>query len=351
MTEKHNKKKILKKSEKILLLLSILFLCCLVLYTTYYFIKNKSKSVYINTLYKQKLIIDSVNKESTEVLKNIDNLDINDTSKLNEIISVLSKSENTLQNVINNLSQVSPPQKFKVQFDNLFQGVSLNKKIYTQTLLILKNTKSNNLMSASINLENYIQQTYQHYENAKLDKISILLPSDILVLSDKIYQYASKVYSNHEAKTRLLEQYNNYFYSMDKIISDYQNAKTNLNDELKQIRNGKVTIENIYIKIENKLSFLDSISISYNTLSVPVKVAEQHQKFNNLITMYTNYCLDFKSSLYKLEEATKDEVTLMEINMQLENLNNQYNKINDSFFEFLDKYNEIKSFYTDINNL
>lgn len=351
MNQKYNEKKELKKSKKVLLALSTFILCFLILYATYYFIQKKSDSGYIDTLYKQKLIIDSANKESSDILKNIDTLDVNDSSKLSEIISALSKSESTLQKVIDNLNEVSPPQKFKVQFDNLLQGVSLNKKIYTQTLLILKNTKSNNLKNASNNLEEYIKQTYQHYENSKMDKIYIILPSDILVLSDKVYQYASKAYSNYEAKARLLEQYNNYFSSMDKIILDYQNTKTNLSEELKLIRSGKITIEDAYIKIESKLSSLDLISKSYNSLSVPVKVAEQHQKLNNLITMYSNYCLDFKSSLYKLEEALSDEVKLMEINMQFENLNNQYNNINNSFIDFLDKYNEIKSFYTDLNNL
>lgn len=351
MNQRYDKEKGLKREQKILLTVSTLILSLLILFTTYYFIQKKEDSNYINSLYKQKIIIDSVNKEVSQALKDIDQLDVNDTSKLNDIISNLLKSESTFQKIITSLNEIKPLPKYKAQFDNLLQGVTLNKKIYTQTLLILKNTKSNNLKKATSDLEEYIKQSYQHYETSKLDKVYIVLPSDILALSDKVYQYASRAYSDFEAKSRLLEQYTNYFSSMDKIISDYQNIKTNLSKELQDIRNGKATLESVYIKIEDKLSSLDSISKSYNSLSVPVKVAQQHQKFNIFLTEYSNYCLDFKSNLYKLEEAGSDQLKLMEVNAQFDNLNNQFNSINDSFFSYMDKYNEMKSILTDFNNL
>lgn len=351
MSQKYSDEKTIKKSQKVLLSVLTLVLSVLILFSTYYFIQNKSDSNYINLLYKQKLIVDNANKEASLALKNIDELDVNDSEKLKEIITTLTNSESTLQKVINDLNSNPPLQKYKSQYDNLIQGITLNKKIFTQTLLILKNTKSNNIKKATTDLEEYIKQTYHYYEISKIDKVYIVLPSEILALSDKVYQFASKAYIDYEAKSRLLEQYVNYFSSMDSIISDYQNIKTNLSEELQGIRNGKSTLEDVYIKIENKLSSLDLLSEKYNNLSVPVKVAQNHQEFNKFISMYSNYCLDFKGNLYKLEEAGNNETKLMEVNMQFDNLNNQYNTINNSFFSFLDKYNELKNTLTDINNI
>lgn len=351
MDVKFKSNKIYKKYPKALIAVSTVVLSLIILFTTYFIISGRSDSTYKNMLYKQKLKIDSANRKVADVIKNVDQLDIKDTARLNEIIAALSDSENTIQSAIGELKQVNPPQKYKAQFDSYIQGITLNKKIFTQTSLILKNTKSNELKKAADALYEYISETTRYYEQSRNGKIYIVLPSDILTLPDRVYQYAVKAYNDYDAKIRLLEQYNIYFNSMDKILSDFQNSKTNLGTSLEQIKNGNTTLEDIYVSIENKLTELDAIDKSYNSLTVPVKIADQHEKFNSIMNMYVNYCLDYKSALNKLEEAGSDESKLLEAIGLFDELEKEYKNISDSFTGYKDKYNETKAFYTNPDNL
>jgi hypothetical protein len=227
----------------------------------------------------------------------------------------------------------------------------LNKKIFTQTNLILKNTKSKDLQKAVDALDKNIGDTSVAYENSKLETVYIKLPSEILTLWDKVGNFALVSYSNYEAKATLLEQYTEYYNTMDSIIEEFINEKQDLNTYIDAIRDSKASISDVYVEIDRKMDQLNSIKSSYTKLSVPAKTAKQHGSFNEILNSYSIYCEQFKPVLTELEEAGSNPDALMEVNMDLEQLYVRLQEINVSYNEYKDLYDKDKDTYMNIDNL
>lgn len=340
-----------KTYQKILISISTLLLLGIIFFVSYHFTTGKTKSSYIDSIYAQKLKIDDINTTAAAAVKDIDKLDPSNKDGLQSIVTKVAKAEASIQSCIKDLSKISPPAKYKDHYSLFLEALSLNKKIYTQTNLILKNTKSKDLQKAIDALDKNIGDATTAYENSKLDKVYIKLPGEILTLWDKVGSYAMNSYSNYESKARLLEQYTEYFNSMDKIIENFTNEKQDLKTYIDAISAGKTSIGDVYAAIENKLSKLNSIKNSYTKLSVPSKTAAQHRRFNDIINNYSSYCEEYKSALTELEEAGSNQDALMEVNISLEELYVKLEEINVSYNEYKDLYDKDKDMYMNIDNL
>lgn len=345
-------KKISSKTyQKILISISTLVLLGLIFFISYHFTSGKTRSNYSNAIYEQKLKIDEINNTAADAVKNLDKLDISDTEGIKSIISSIGKAESSIQDSINSVKKITPSADYKEQYSSLLEGLSLNKKIYTQTNLILKNTKSKDLQNAIDALEKNIADTVATYENAKLDDIYIKLPGGILTLWNKVESYAMTSYSNYESKSRLLEQYSEYYNSMDTIIEKFANEKQDLNMHIDSLKVGQTSVGDIYVIIDKKLGKLVSIQNEYTKLSVPSKTAKQHGQFNEILNRYFEYCEEFKSVLKELEEAGSNTDALMEVNISLEQLYVKYEEINAFFNTYKELYNSDKDTYMNIDNL
>lgn len=350
MKDIHDKSSIFK-NRNLWIAFSTLMLVLIILFGTYYLFAQKANNGYVSLLIQQKNKIDAANKSAAKALKNIGSLDTEDQDKLKSIISKVSDSESLITNAYNALLKISPSAKYKTQYNNYVKAVILNKKIFTQTNLILKNTKSKDLKKATDALYEYVAEAANSYEAARLGKSYIMLPTDIIALPDNVAAYANKAYEQYVSNTILLEQYNTYYASMDEVNSKFQNVMTDLNLNLEKIKNGNASLEQIYILIEDKFSQLNDISDKYNSINVPSNIAKDHQSFNDILNSYTNYCQDFKTSLTQFEEAGDNALKLDEVNTNFTNLEKVYKTIYDSYSNFTETYEKNKSTYTNIENL
>jgi hypothetical protein len=344
-TSRNNK----KFSKKITLL--IIFVIIAAIFTAYFLTINSTDSKYINALHIQKQNIDNINKTLASAVEELEYTDINDPEGLKDIALSVANSETMIAKAIEDLKKITPPSKYQKQFNLYLQGVTLNKRILTQTKLILQNPRSSSINNAVDALYKYVSETTQAYELSKLGKSYISLPSEVLTLPDKVSQYAFNAYNSYESKSRLLEQYTSYFNSMDSVVFGFQSAKVDFGKNLDLISRNKISIDEIYTEIEKKLLELNDIQSSYNSLTVPSKLAEHHQKLNELIRSYTYYCQDFKSTLMSLEEAGGDHIKLQETSEIFNNLQTKYDSIAKSFVQYVETFSSNQSFYTDINNL
>lgn len=350
-TKKSGAPKASKTNQKILISISTLLLLGIIFFVSYHFTSGNTKSSYIDTLYAQKLEVDEINKTVAEAVKNLDKLDTSNKEELSGIISAISKGESSMQGCINTLSEISAPGSYSNNYSSFLEGLTLNKKIFTQSNLILKNTKSKDLQKAIDALKKYIEDTVTAYDNSKLEKVYIEIPSEILSLSDKVGDYALTSYSNYESKARLLEQYTEYFNSMDIIIEDFINEKEDLNTYINAIENSQTSIGEVYVAIDKKLSSLNKIRGSYSKLSVPSKTAKQHGRFNDIINDYSTYCEQFKAVLTELEEAGSNPDALMEVSMSLDDKYVKLQAINALYIEYKELYDKDKDIYMNIDNL
>lgn len=340
-----------KRNQKIIISISTLLLLGIIFFISYHFAFGNTKSEFIDSLYSQKLEVDKINSTVAEGVKNIDKLDIENKEELQRIISVISKGEASMQDRINSLGEITAPANYSSSYTSFMEGLSLNKKIFTQANLILKNTKSKDLQKAIDALDKYIEDTKMAYDNIQIEKVHVKLPGEILTLWDKVGGYALAAYSDYEIKGRLLEQYTEYYHSMDTILEEFINEKEDLNTYIDLISKNQITIGEVYVKIDTKLGKLNKIKKSYSGLSVPAKTAKQHGRFNDILNTYSTYCEEFKKVLTKLEEADGNPDALMEVSISLDDKDLMLQGINTAYIEYKDLYDKDKDIYMNADNL
>lgn len=348
--EKGNKKKH-PAMQKLGLSLLTVAIVGIIVFTTYYFTLNKEDSKYINKLYSFKIDVDKSNDAVVDAIKNIDIVDIKDTKSIDQIKSQVSASSETLKNVLQDIQKLNPPAKYKTQFENYVNGIYSNRKILIQTNLILKNTKSNDISNAIDALYRYVSDASKYYEESKLKKAYISLPTGIIGMPDKVKQYAVKSYNDYENRTRNLEVYQSYFKSMDDILTNFNNSKVDFSSYLDMIKNNQISFSDVYVKIEEKLSDLTSIESSYNSLSSPPKLGDRYNQFSDLLERYGNYCLGFKDALTKYEESQNNSSSPGDTSSNFSDLSAEYKSISQAFIDYLSQYNGDKTKYSNANNL
>lgn len=348
---KKQKAKMSKTTQKVLISISTLFLLAIIFFISYRFATGSTKSDYVDQIRAEITKIDDINKDAADSVNAIDKLKDDDKDGLNKIISSLSKAEAAMQKSINAVKEISPPSNYKKHHTAFLDALSLNKKIYSQTNLILKNTKSKELENAYNALKEYIKNTSAAYEASKLEKAYVKLPSGILTLWSNVEAYGKSAYAAYEGKAQLLEQYTKYYNSMDEIIEDFSNIKMDLNTYIDAISANRTTIGDVYIEVDKKLGELAELKNNYSGLTVPSKVAEQHTKLDEIIGKYITYCESFKPILTELEEAGTNQDALMEVSISLEELYVSLTEINVNYKEFKEQYDKNKDIYMNIDNL
>lgn len=337
-----------KSTQKILIALSTVLLIAGVFAITFYFTSGSAKSKYTDILYKQILVIDKANKDVADATMDLDKLEKDDKG-INEIKKAIDSSIKSIKDAYEELKKINPPSKYKTQYDDFLKGIESNKKIFEQTNLILKNPKSKDLNKAIEDLNNYIASAKKSYDTSKLGKAYIKLPSEIFSLPGRVGDYASLIYNDYEHKNALLQQYTEYFDSMDSILFTFEGEKNDLNNLIIMIKNNQTDFSSANISIENKLSKLSNAKNKYDNLTIPPKI-KKHKDLNKIMDSYMYYCQDFKSALRQLEEASSEE-ELKEVNMVFDELLIRYNEITKSYQNYKNSYDKDKEFYTDINNL
>lgn len=340
-----------RNTKKIVLPIAIILFGALASLGAYYFTSYKNDSGYINQILNEKAKIDKANSTSGEVLNNFENIDLKNTEELSKITKALSSSEGLLQDSLKDVKSITPNNKFKNQNDNLILAMEANKKIYTQTLLILQNPTHKDIDNAVDALKKYIKDASNYYKASQIKKVSISLPEEILTLGDKITQFVQIEKTDYEAKSRVYEQYSKYFDEMDKIVSEFKKIKTDLQPNIDLIKSNKATIEDTYLVIERKLISLNDIKTSLDKVSVPPKTIKEHEKFSNIIKGYMDYCEEFKKNVIEFEEAGDDSNKLNGVNQLFDQLKKQYKNIDSSFNDYSNKYEQDKSTYGNVSNI
>lgn len=344
-------KKINPLIQKIGLSVLTVLLVAGIVFITYSFTLNKEDSSYINELYKYKIEVDKSNDLVANAVANIDSINIKNLSEVSSIEDKISSASSNLKKVLDEISTLRPQEKYQNQYNSFVNGIALNRKIFIQTNLILKNPRSSNLKSAINDLSTYIVDTSSAYESSKLKRAYIKLPSGILGMTDKINTYAFNVFKDYETRSQTMEQYTSYFSSMDSILSSFNNAKIDLYGNISLINSNTISIDDVYAKIEEKANEISGIQNAYNSLNVPPKMGDIHRQLDDILKAYSYYCQDFKYALNKYEEAQSDQSLMPDVTSTLNDLENKYKTISQNFTNYYNGYNNNKAKYSNINNI
>lgn len=331
--------------------------CCVLLlfcvsYSAYYYLIKKTNSSYTDEMYKHKITINKANSSAASAIRsaNLNSLSDKDVTNLK---AAFTSSQNILGSEIISLKALNLPSQFKNKCDLLLNAVEQNKNIYTQSLLILKNYKSDKIQDACDSLSKYIESTISLYKKSNCKDIEITIPSEIKSFPGPLKQFTLNEYSNYKSKEDLLKQYNDYFNTMNQLVQKFQSSLTNLNTNISMIQTKSESLDDLYGIIQKKTDTINSIITTYNSLSVPPKTTKQHQNFYDIVKSYLDYCLNFKDTLttYKNTISKAGGADTSSFDSSFNSLNNTYNTIYQSFKNYLTLLNNDKEKYSDANNL
>jgi len=332
------------KNKTIIIILTLL-ITPFIISISFYYLYNFENISYTR---KTKKILAKLEKENeifSRELSNLTNVPIEDSTYILNLTNAIKKSEANIDTLINQLYSITVPEKYSKEHNKLIEAINMNKRIYTQSRLILNNLKSDKISKAAEDFDKYITNTQKLYNNLKIP-YKIKLPTKFKDISNEMQLFAYKCYSNFEEKNRLYEQYQNYFSEIDKLINDFANIKINLSSYLDNIKKNPSYIKQIKTEIEKKLLKLELIHMAFLNISVPENLVEIHKNIDSIIIDFTNYCREFKECLDLLNISNKNEF----INEKFEELNEKYNLINESWIKLLELYNQQKQSLNEVNN-
>lgn len=344
-----------KKKHPLLIKLGLalltIFVVGSVIFLAYYFTKNKEDTKYIDQLYSYKENVDKSNVAVSNLAAGLTSVSVKDSVTLEIYKKKISTEITNLENVLQDIETLKPMAKYRTQYDNFVNGIRSNKDIFNQALQILKNTKSTRIKAAVKELSGFVSTTTQFYEAGKLKKAYIKLPTGILELPGKINDFAMGSYKFYQNRIHNMELYTAYFNSMDKLITDFSATKTDLGINIDQINAGSLSIDDVYLKIEDKLAEVSSLQTNYDAMSPPPKMGDRHKAFDDILKSYSYYCQDFKTALSSYEEALNNPDALSAAKQAFEDLKTKYSTLSKNFTDYWNAYNGDKVKYSDVNNL
>jgi|GEM_PF-1751450 len=334
---------------KILIVLLTLTLTSSIIYFSFYYLYNSINQSYLKQVKKILINAEQLNKDISKKLSLLQSISIDDNTSIKNLISEIENKEVRMGDLIIELQNITPPEKYTYEHKKVIECINTNKKLLTQLRLIMNNLKSNKIFNAIDNFNKYILETQEKYNNLKIAKIK--LPSEFAILPNNLHTFAYKYYSTYEQKNRLFEQYQNYFIEMDKLINEFINIKTDLNTYLDNIMNSQDSIYSTNIAIEKKLIKLEALQAAFSNLSIPEKLVNIHSKIDDIINSYVDYCKNFKETISLLSQTGSDQETLTKINQKFEEAQKSYIQITNLWIETLEEYNNQKQAFSDLNNL
>lgn len=334
---------------KILIVLLTLTLTSSIIYFSFYYLYNSINQSYLKQVKKILINAEQLNKDISKKLSLLQSISIDDNTSIKNLISEIENKEVRMSDLIIELQNITPPEKYTYEHKKVIECINTNKKLLTQLRLIMNNLKSNKIFNAIDNFNKYMLEAQEKYNNLKIAKIK--LPSEFAILPNNLHTFAYKYYSTYEQKNRLFEQYQNYFIEMDKLINEFINIKTDLNTYLDNIMNSQDSIYSTNIAIEKKLIKLEALQAAFSNLSIPEKLVNIHSKIDDIINSYVDYCKNFKETISLLSQTSSDQEALAKINQKFEEAQKSYIQITNLWIETLEEYNNQKQAFSDLNNL
>lgn len=341
-----------KHTKSIILKISIFLLCCLTIaaafFLAYNYIFKRTDNAFLDKVAVQVTALNDANLAAANIVEGLGTASIEDETIISNINHQLYSSSKSIQGVTSKLEDITVPSRYADDISALIEGTKENKKVYDQTVLILKNTKSPKLEDAITSLGNYIDKSVQNYSSVNLAHIQVTLPNNILMINDTVHQYAFRAYNDYEAKNREIELYTAYYTAMDTVVRGLQSNLEDFSSSIILIKNNVRSAADIYSKIDKKLIALYDLKDSYSKISLPPKVVTSHKKFGSFLDQYISYCRSYKNAISSLSDSDNTEETLLSISSNLDKLSADFKKLISSYSAYTDTFYNDMDIYTSL---
>lgn len=302
----------------IVAILSIIIISGLI----YYFMYGSLDAKYTRQSKKIISLVESSASNATTIYPLLDN----DPKNIEKTINIIKSSSEDIDKAIKISKEITAPDKFKSIQENLKQGLQKNKLLYTQTIAALENYSSTTVSGSINKLYEYLSLTLGYYEGYRVNDLIISLPSEFINYPDKIKSYIESLNAlDNSIKTQ--EENNTYIASIKESLTQLNNIKSLVEEDLKLVNDGRLTSKQLMVNISKHKNTLSSVIDNVNSTPSPSVLSDVKTSFITCSVSYEDYLTTLRGFLESSKESDSKLI-----------LSNAINNSSDKFKLFDDNY-------------
>lgn len=321
--------------NSLLLTLAFILIGIGVFYGTYYLFINKSVSSYEKIVKTEINNINRINETTTSFTKG-------QTIDTEKILKELPGYISSLKTSEEKLKKITANNKYSNDHKNLLLGLKKNIYMYDQIYIICKNTKNSTLDKALTSLQNFRNESMNHYALISIKDIKIDLPKECIdFVNNTVYFTEKQIRLNID--TQIAHSQNKDFLnSIGKLVDIFNSINKNLSPQIVEARNNKEEYDKLLNNLNSYQATLNSLKSNISNLTIPDDGTDLYRSFIKVLNDYNGYIQDFKYAVKTEKLASISSSQDNSINKLYESANEKFKILNSDYDIFLKEYNKFK---------
>jgi hypothetical protein len=314
----------------------LLLLGAAVFFGTYYIMIDKSTSSYEKEM---DLAIKQITEENKKVGAYNKNLTIDPEKAKENLEGNISK----LKSIKDLINTEVPTEKYRLSHRYLIDGLNNNISLYRQILVMLQNPGSKDIERSLTSLAKFEEDCEKNYSLFSVKSLKIALPNEAKNFIKNTNEYLTEVVRINKDLEIQNSQNVEFTESMDKVIEDFEEIKTDFSSLLERARDGRDTFENVISTMDSYKDKYLALKEDFSTIAVPQNARKTQNYFNSVLDDYSLFLQEIKFAVSSEKDKTSDKplqgATLKVIYAAS---NERYLTMDNNFNNFLKIYNDFK---------
>lgn len=306
----------------------VLFIMLLGGIGSFYYFTNMNEEHYLTKYAEASRTIDSANS----ILLTNTKADILKKDSLDATKKQLQEQQNTIDSLTQEFTKQKPFKNYESPHKSMIDLLQKESAVFAQTLLVLTKPLDGATDDVIANIKADTATIKELGSKIQVPNTSFG-GTDLSVLPQQLTSYVAE---QRKLNARAAEL-GDFFGKMDKVISDYDGAKTDLSGMLASSRNGGMIWKDYFDVIDKAKYTRSGIKAQVNTINVPAGTERLQQLFTQVLTESIRYCELMRISAnlsfhnYYIE-ANRKETEAQKLNKQVQ----------DDYESFISQYNSTK---------
>lgn len=269
----------------------------------------------------------------------------NDSIDYEKAESLLNSGIENLDNLLNELSDISVTNENSSTKSKLYETIDCNKQIFSLALSLLKNPNDANLNSRFSEYSTKYKLLLENFKDLKKLGLKASFPNESKTFFEYSCSYVNTVIKLNREKDVKTTQKREYVINIQNLLAKFDEISENLEPALNKIKEDGRSLEVLLTDIKEKKSKFNEIkSISYS-LSIPEEGNECFSLLQDTINYYDLYINSLEHSLI-IEKSSDNDNNSKNKEYISKNYDNSFSKYKD----FTDNLAELKSELNSFNN-
>lgn len=253
-------------------------------YYAYNYFMGDSTSEYTNSVSKLSGEINKANNDMALIIKKDAN-----TLPVSDILKGAYAEYDLFNKISSAYDKIIAPSTYSDSHQKLGEAIKLNKSIYQQLDIVLRNPIHPDTKKNMDLLSNYIDSCMNNYSQVKVKNVSISLPNEILSITSKLQPWIKQKQTEYGQIATLITAFAKYFDDMAKLFVTYDSAAADFNQTLRSVRSDQEKWEKLFSQIDNSEKIVKSVKTDYEKLSIPAELRTINKRFGPILDEQLSY--------------------------------------------------------------